>query len=246
MHLLCGPEQPCSFTQKGVRFGWHSKVPHTRLLAFCSVTQESHSCVKPAWVQLDVPSREPHTSVTSKGKIMTGRMRKFIAVGWLPILAVGHVRYWVLLLFLFRYPYRALFENSDRTVRKSHKRGMGKFGGCHRNKCWGLFCSEHSPLVWRRHPTISRVIPTKTFQFYLEFSCILVWAFPDCSLLVLGSSITNVDYSICYVSRNPSDLQDKSRRHLLWLWITERAGGNVLHSNQVLYKKKSELSFLNF
>lgn len=163
-------------------------------------------------------------------------------------LAVGHVRYWVLLLlFLFRYSYRALFENSGRIVRKSHKPGIGNVGGCHRNECWGLFCSEHSPFLWRRQPSMSRVIPTKTFWFYLELSWILVWAFPDCSLLVLGCSITNADCSICCVSRNPSDLQDKSKRYLLlWLWITEHAGGDVLHSNQVLYKKKSELSFLNF
>lgn len=146
----------------------------------------------------------------------------------------------------FSDAHRALFENSDRIVRKSHKPRIEKVEGCHRDECWGLFCSEHSPLVWRGHLLISTVMPTKTFQFSLEFSCVLIWTFPDCSLLVLGSFITNTDYSICYVSRNPSDLQDKNRRHLLWLWITERAGGSVLHSNQVLSKKKSELSFLNF
>lgn len=142
----------------------------------------------------------------------------------------------------FSYAHRALFEDSDRIVRKSNKLGIGKVESCHKNECWCLFCSEHSLLVWRGHPLISRVIPTKSFQFYLEFSCVLVWTLPDCSLFVLGSSITNADYSICYVSRNPSDLQDKSRRHPLWLWITEHAGGNVLHCDQVLYKKKSELS----
>lgn len=62
--------------------------------------------------------------------------------------------------------HRALFENSDRIVWKSHKPGIGKVEGCHRNECWSLFCSEHSPLVWRGHPLISRVIPTKTFHFY--------------------------------------------------------------------------------
>lgn len=90
----------------------------------------------------------------------------------------------------------------------------------------------------------SQVTPSKTLKFYLELSSILIWSFPDCFLLGLASYINNADYPIWCSSKNPSNLQDTSRG-LLW-WPTGHAGGDVIHSNQVLYKKNLELSFLSF
>lgn len=48
MHLLCGPQQLFDFTQKGVRFGWHSKSSRCYLLLFdVATTQLCRTSVSP-------------------------------------------------------------------------------------------------------------------------------------------------------------------------------------------------------